>query len=73
MLGKGLKFSEIKKEQNKSLSEVLREKWLNLMKGKESVKDFEEIDFNKILPDLRYCLEKNLNLNQQIGGKQSPF
>ena len=50
-----IEFFEKKEETpRKSLSEILRDRWLNLMKGKEKLENFEEIDFNKILPDLRF-------------------
>jgi len=47
-------FEKKEETPQKSLSEILRDRWLNLMKGKEELKNFEEIDFNKILPDLRF-------------------
>lgn len=50
-----IKSERLKKSgEQKSLSEILRERWLRLMKGEEGLENFEEINFSQILPDLRY-------------------
>lgn len=53
---KETKFEEFKRseERQRSLSEILRERWLNLIKGREELENFEEIDFSKILPNLKF-------------------
>jgi len=53
---KETKFEKFKKseERQRSLSEILRDRWLNLIKGREELENFEEIDFSKILPNLKF-------------------
>jgi len=53
-----IEIFEKEETPQKSLSEILRDRWLNLMKGKEKSENFEEIDLDEILRDLnlRYWL-----------------
>ena len=58
------KFEKVEKKETQSLSQILRDRWLNLMKGREELTNFEEIDFNKILPDFSYWFGENFSFQE---------